>query len=104
MDYAEFQQLLAADEPPDLPPALRALWQQGRGDWHGAHATVQEAGGADAARVHAHLHRVEGDAGNAAYWYRRAGRMPEKGSLEAEWEALAREFLERDFRAEGEST
>ena len=24
--------------------------------------------------VHAHLHRVEGDLGNAAYWYRRAGK------------------------------
>ncbi|MFP4181754.1 hypothetical protein [Thiohalospira sp.] len=93
MDYTEFRELLTAAEAPELSPALRALWQQGRGDWHGAHATVQNAGGPEAARVHAHLHRVEGDAGNAAYWYRRAGRRPETGPLEAEWEALVREFL-----------
>lgn len=96
MDYAAFQRLLAADEAPILSPALRALWQLGRGDWHGAHATVQAVGGADAARVHAHLHRVEGDPGNAAYWYRRAGCPVETGSLEAEWRALVEEFLAKE--------
>jgi hypothetical protein len=43
-------------------------------DWEGAHAIVQGLDGRDAAWIHAHLHRVEGDLGNAAYWYRLAGR------------------------------
>ena len=34
--------------------------------------------------VHAHLHRVEGDLGNAGYWYRRAGRPMARGDLAAE--------------------
>ena len=48
---------------------------------------------AEAAWVHAYLHRVEGDLGNAGYWYRQAGRAPFDGTLDDEWTALAREFL-----------
>jgi len=47
-----------------------------------------------AARVHAYLHRKEGDSANADYWYSRAGAERPRGTLEKEWEALAREFLE----------
>lgn len=57
--------------------ALWALWLEARGDWDGAHVAAQRAGDAgDAAGdwVHAYLHRVEGDEGNAGYWYARAGR------------------------------
>jgi hypothetical protein len=59
--------------------ALHALWWEARGDWEAAHGAAQRAGDAgDRAGdwVHAYLHRVEGDAGNAAYWYARAGRRP----------------------------
>jgi len=38
--------------------------------------------------VHAHLHRWEGDAGNAAYWYRRAGQPVARGDLAAERAAI----------------
>jgi hypothetical protein len=38
--------------------------------------------------VHAYLHRVEGDLGNATYWYRRAGKPAAEDSLEAEWERI----------------
>jgi hypothetical protein len=40
--------------------------------------------------VHAYLHRKEGDAANAGYWYRRAGKPAATVSLAAEWEAIAR--------------
>jgi hypothetical protein len=43
--------------------------------------------------VHAYLHRVEGDLGNASYWYRRTGKPAATGSLEAEWEAIASALL-----------
>ncbi|MEY9291733.1 hypothetical protein ABH979_004807 [Bradyrhizobium ottawaense] len=39
--------------------------------------------------MHAYLHRVEGDLGNAGYWYRQAGQPAAKDSLEAEWERIA---------------
>ena len=53
-------------------------------DWEGAHAIVQEDPTKDGAWIHAHLHRIEGDEGNAAYWYRRAGREPATGSFDDE--------------------
>jgi hypothetical protein len=43
--------------------------------------------------VHAYLHRVEGDLGNAGYWYGKAGRPAASDSLEAEWEAIAAALL-----------
>jgi hypothetical protein len=45
--------------------------------------------------VHAYLHRLEGDADNAGYWYRQAGRPAASGPLPAEWAAIAREFLDK---------
>jgi hypothetical protein len=38
--------------------------------------------------VHAYLHRKEGAASNADYWYQRAGRKFHRPTLEAEWTAL----------------
>jgi hypothetical protein len=35
--------------------------------------------------VHAYLPRKEGDQGNAAYWYRRAGKPACREPLDAEW-------------------
>lgn len=75
--------------PVSSTPALRALWWAHRGDWVQAHRLVQDEGGTDAAWVHAWLHRVEGDAGNAAYWYRRAGRPVETGPPSDEWRRIA---------------
>jgi hypothetical protein len=46
------------------------------GKWDAAHNVVQHyEGDATAAWIHAVLHKMEGDLGNARYWYRRAGRM-----------------------------
>lgn len=75
-------------DPPDRP-LLRALWLGLRGDWEAAHGIAQADEGADAAWVHAWLHRVEGDAANAAYWYRRAGKPVAQGGTDAEGEAIA---------------
>ena len=68
---------------------VRALDLLEAGDWDGAHDAAASDASAEAAWLHAHLHRVEGDAGNAAYWYRRAGRDPFEGS-EAEERAAIR--------------
>jgi hypothetical protein len=44
--------------------------------WDAAHNLVQQYDDdATAAWIHALLHKVEGDPGNARYWYHRAGRM-----------------------------
>ncbi len=79
--------------PNQLSPALEALWWAAKGDWNRAHGLVQDDPSREAAWVHAYLHRVEGDLGNAGYWYRTAGRPAASGSLEVEWEAIAAALL-----------
>ena len=75
--------------PTGLSEALQALWHAGRGDWRKAHETVQADDGPEAAWVHAHLHRVEGDESNAGYWYGRAGKPHAKNSHAEEWNEIA---------------
>ena len=72
-----------------LSPSLAALWWAAKGDWDQAHKIVQDESDKDSAWVHAYLHRVEGDLGNAGYWYRQAGQTVAKDSLEAEWLRIA---------------
>ncbi len=76
MTVREFEEAGAVD----FSGLLLALWWDVKGDW---------------ARVHAYLHRKEGDTWNAGYWYRRAGRPEAKGSLRDEWEEIVAEFLSR---------
>lgn len=94
MDLAAFRASLADASPPaDLGHALSALWLDARGDWDGAHEAAQADEGGVGDWVHAYLHRKEGDAGNAAYWYRRAGKPVCRTSLDEEWEAIASALL-----------
>lgn len=94
MDLSDFTASLSAAAPPaGASPLLRALWLDGKGDFDGAHSIAQDIPDRDGARVHAYLHRKEGDLSNAGYWYRRAGEEPFVGSLSSEWEALVQRFL-----------
>ncbi|HET7695823.1 MAG TPA: hypothetical protein VFK57_08960 [Vicinamibacterales bacterium] len=94
MTLAEFKATLSSPQPPARASrALLALWHDGRGDWDQAHDTAQHIEDPDGAWIHAYLHRKEGDAGNAAYWYRRAGKPIASGSLDAEWAAIAEAML-----------
>ncbi len=94
MDLREFRQSLAAPAPPaGLSKLVQALWHDARGDWKRAHEIVQSVKGRASARVHAYLHRKEGDLDNANYWHDRAGTRMPKVPLENEWEALVTELL-----------
>jgi hypothetical protein len=87
----DFESSLDATAPPaDATPALRALWHGLRGDWKAAHEIVQAEDDRESAWVHAWLHRVEGDLGNARYWYSRAGKPVASGETRAEGLAMAR--------------
>ena len=74
---------------------LLALWWDGRGNWEKAHKVAQDVDDADGAWVHAYLHRKDGDLGNAAYWYRRAGRVVASGDSRREWVGMVTEMLGR---------
>jgi hypothetical protein len=92
--FDEFEQSRTAAAPPShLSPALVALWHDAHGDWDAAHRVAQDIDGETGAWIHAYLHRKEGDIANAGYWYRRAGRPPAHGSLDAEWTTIAQTLL-----------
>ena len=89
-----FNATLSHNVPPHVLSApLAALWWAKKGEWDKAHRLVMEAGGPDAAWVHAYLHRVEGDGGNAGYWYRQARKPAASGDLDAEWAAMVEALL-----------
>ena len=91
---SDFRASLSGTAPaPSVEPPLAALWWAAKGDWDKAHTIVMNEESADAAWVHAYLHRVEGDLGNAGYWYRRAGQPAAQDSLEAEWERIVSALL-----------
>ena len=96
MDPKDFRQSLTAGRPPrGLPAPLRALWHAARGNWNRAHDIVAAQDGRGAARVHAYLHRKQGDIVNADYWYYRAGAKRPHGALDKEWRTLVQQFLQR---------
>jgi hypothetical protein len=91
---AEFKASLSGAAPaPGLDAPLAALWWAAKGNWDEAHRIAQDQETTDAAWVHAYLHRVEGDLGNAGYWYRRAGKPVAAGSLETEWVEIVSALL-----------
>src|SRR3712207_2833633 len=92
-----FRTSLSAGQPPaGLRLVLEALWWAEKGAWERAHALVQDEAGPEAAWVHAHLHRVEGDLANAGYWYKRAGRPVASGGLKEERSVIAAALLAPD--------
>ena len=94
MNKAEFKTSLSGAAPaPGLDAPLAALWWAAKSGWDQAHKLVQDESTADAAWVHAYLHRVEGDLSNAGYWYRQAGKPVAIDSIETEWERIAAALL-----------
>jgi hypothetical protein len=88
----------AAEPPAGLSTPLRGLWWLRKGglgtgpEWERAHEICQaEAGTRGCDLVHALVHLIEGDTGNAAYWYRRAGSR-RAGGPASEWERIAGEL------------
>jgi hypothetical protein len=91
---AEFKMSLERDGPDSqLPVQLRALWYDARGDWDTAHNQVDHLSDPASARIHAYLHRKEGDIWNADYWYAKAGESRPQSSLDEEWGELVLRFL-----------
>jgi hypothetical protein len=100
MNNSEFEASIAEQAPRAVLPApLAALWWDAKGDWAKAHGLVDELETVDAMAVHAYLHRKEGDASNADYWYQRAGRIFQRPTLDAEWTALVEGLLAKAAQA-----
>lgn len=95
MTFEEFRNSLSQTNPPAVNELLKALWFEGKGDWESAHNIAQDIHNNDGSWIHAYLHRVEGDLGNASYWYSRANRKMPSSSLKDEWNAMVKELLDR---------
>jgi len=94
MNLEAFRDSLKGDHPPaELDFALAALWWDAKGDWTKAHESAQQDEGPAGSWVHAYLHRKEGDASNAGYWYGRADRADAHGPLADEWLEIANSLL-----------
>lgn len=70
---------------PDYTPILDKIKT---GHWEAAHHLIQAHSDPLACRIHAYLHRQEGDLDNAAYWYARAGMPIPDSSLTDELDCL----------------
>ena len=101
MNLEEFEASIAANEAPPagLSIPLEALWWDAKGDWARAHSLVDELESLDGMAVHAYLHRKEGSASNADYWYQRSGRNFYRPTLDAERTALIEGLLGADGKA-----
>jgi hypothetical protein len=94
MTLEEFRSTLADNSPPvGLSPALRAMWEDAKGNWNNAHSIAQEIEDQTGSWIHAYLHRKEGDLGNAGYWYSRAGQPAASDPLDEEWARIVRVLL-----------
>lgn len=76
------------------PPLVRALVLTRRGDWDAAHQLASDEGGELGDWLHALLHVIEGDLGNAGYWYARCGRSGiQAGKEQEEWQRISEAVL-----------
>ena len=84
------------EETMALNTAIRHLT---RGDWQKAHAIVQNDESDLGYWAHGIVHMVEGDIGNARYWYRRAQQPEATGALDAEWQQIVTALLDANAAA-----
>lgn len=96
MDFETLRQAIQNKQnPPDtLSKPLAALWHDALGNWHQAHTLCQEAENREGDRVHAYLHRKEGNETNASYWYHKIGEQKPTCTLEEEWTHLTQRLLD----------
>ncbi len=93
MTFDQFNSSLEQHTPPEMSVYLRALWYDGKGNWDYSHELIQDVQDRTASWIHAYLHRKEGDAFNARYWYNKAGQPVPEQTLQQEWEAIVKALL-----------
>ena len=80
--------------PAGLSEEARALWFIHADRWEEAHTIAQDIDTPVGSWIHALLHLIEGDLGNARYWFVEAGRPVKKPSqIDELWDEIAEEVL-----------
>ncbi len=92
---ALLESVRADKSPPDaLSPELKSLWFAKAGRWEEAHSIAQDIPTPMGSWIHGLLHAIEGDFGNAGYWFHRAGKPSiTREMIEAEWEKIVKANL-----------
>ncbi|WAJ71064.1 hypothetical protein [Catenovulum adriaticum] len=67
---------------------IKALDLAKQDKWEQSHDLIQDGSDSLSCLIHGYLHRVEGDIGNAKYWYKRANTQMPDNTLPAELERL----------------
>jgi len=81
--------------PAGLSPEVESLWHTKAGNWDQAHNIAQDIHTPMGSWLHALLHLIEGDHGNAGYWFRNAGRpVRSSDEIDSLWAKIATELLE----------
>ena len=79
-----------AQLPRGLSREAQSLWFIKKGDWEAAHNIAQDIETPLGSWLHALLHLIEGDLGNARYRFAEAGRPVEKPSqIDELWDEIA---------------
>ncbi len=83
-----------AQPPRGLSREAESLWFIKKGEWDKAHDIAQDIHTPTGFWLHALLHLIEGDLGNARYWFAEAGRPAKKPSqIDELWEEIAQAVL-----------
>jgi len=81
--------------PPNLTPELESLWHTKAGHWEQAHDIAQDIHTPMGSWIHALLHLIEGDTGNAGYWFRQADRpVRATDGIDELWTEIVGELLQ----------
>lgn len=96
MTLADFQQSILNDaQPPaSLSAEATALWHAKKGNWHESHDIAQDIHSKTGSWIHALLHLIEGDIGNAHYWFHKAGKPAvSTGQINDLWAEISESVL-----------
>ena len=80
--------------PVSLSAEAKALWHAKKGNWDDAHNIAQDIHTPLGSWIHALLHLIEGDQGNAGYWFSKAGKPSRKPQdIDGLWLEIAAKVL-----------
>lgn len=81
--------------PGGMSAELTSLWHTKAENWEKAHDIAQDIDTPMGSWLHALLHLIEGDTGNAGYWFRRADRpVRSMAEIDELWLEIAGELFE----------
>jgi hypothetical protein len=77
-----------------LSDEAQSLWFAKKGEWEKAHNIAQDIHTPMGSWIHGLLHLIEGDQGNANYWFHRANKPAKRpADIDALWTEIAKEVL-----------